>query len=387
MDIKLTENCTGCFACQAICAQGAITCIRDEKGFYKPLINETKCVGCGACMKVCPQEVRINFREPINAYVAIAKEKKVLAQCSSGGAFGVFANYVLENGGAVGGCRLEDGKTARQVIVEDPEELPQLYGSKYVQSCADGYIKHLRKLARGGRQLLVCGTPCQINGAKQIIGDKANVIYVDFICHGVTSSGLLAHHLSAYEKKNHCSVTNLNFRSKEKTPWGVFCAKYTRRDENPDYLKGSVDPYYATFLGMNAYSDSCYTCPYSQRLRASDITIGDAWGCEAYCSEEINQNRAGGVSCIIVNSEKGSEFMKQVLDRFMDEEVPYDNVVQFQKNLHEPSKRSQACFYDKNIEDSAYYLKKMKDQIKLKDKLKGLVPMATVEKIKKLIRR
>ncbi len=48
------EDCCGCTACYAICPQGAITMIPDEKGFEYPHVDKSKCIRCHICMKVCP---------------------------------------------------------------------------------------------------------------------------------------------------------------------------------------------------------------------------------------------------------------------------------------------------------------------------------------------
>lgn len=48
------EDCCGCTACYAICPQGAIKMLPDEKGFEYPHVDESKCIRCYICMKVCP---------------------------------------------------------------------------------------------------------------------------------------------------------------------------------------------------------------------------------------------------------------------------------------------------------------------------------------------
>lgn len=48
------EDCCGCEVCYAICSQEAIAMIKDEEGFYYPVIDSDRCIGCGRCLKVCP---------------------------------------------------------------------------------------------------------------------------------------------------------------------------------------------------------------------------------------------------------------------------------------------------------------------------------------------
>ena len=47
------SKCTGCCACKNICPSGALSMTQDNKGFYRPLINEMKCVECNLCVTVC----------------------------------------------------------------------------------------------------------------------------------------------------------------------------------------------------------------------------------------------------------------------------------------------------------------------------------------------
>ena len=48
------EECCGCTACYAICAQKAIEMVEDEEGFEYPRLDESKCIRCYQCLKVCP---------------------------------------------------------------------------------------------------------------------------------------------------------------------------------------------------------------------------------------------------------------------------------------------------------------------------------------------
>lgn len=48
------EDCCGCTACYAVCAQHAIKMIEDEEGFLYPHIDVKLCICCNMCIKVCP---------------------------------------------------------------------------------------------------------------------------------------------------------------------------------------------------------------------------------------------------------------------------------------------------------------------------------------------
>ena len=54
ISINFNKNyCCGCTACSSICPQSAISMLRDDEGFFYPLINDDTCINCGLCVKVC----------------------------------------------------------------------------------------------------------------------------------------------------------------------------------------------------------------------------------------------------------------------------------------------------------------------------------------------
>lgn len=52
--ISNKKNCSGCWACENICKQHAITMIEDEEGFRYPHVNTDLCTSCNLCDKICP---------------------------------------------------------------------------------------------------------------------------------------------------------------------------------------------------------------------------------------------------------------------------------------------------------------------------------------------
>lgn len=55
------EYCCGCSACFNACSHKSIEMIRDEFGFYVPLVNEKTCTECKACEFACPTLPFLNF--------------------------------------------------------------------------------------------------------------------------------------------------------------------------------------------------------------------------------------------------------------------------------------------------------------------------------------
>ena len=65
--LKLSDECTGCFACYNACTKQAITMTEDDEGFLRPSIDFQKCTGCGVCDMVCP---RITSKERYSMQIA-----------------------------------------------------------------------------------------------------------------------------------------------------------------------------------------------------------------------------------------------------------------------------------------------------------------------------
>lgn len=188
-EICCTSDCTGCMACVNVCAHHAISVVQDKEGFDRPQIDESLCVDCGLCAKTCPINHHPLATEPIEIYSGWSSNEAVRINSSSGGAFTEIARPVLEDGGVVFGCTLNDKLQAEHIYVETLEDLENnLRGSKYVQSRIGNTYEQAKDFLRQGRKVLFSGTPCQIAGLRNYLRkDYENLLTVDLICHGVPS--------------------------------------------------------------------------------------------------------------------------------------------------------------------------------------------------------
>ena len=127
-------ECCGCGSCYNICPQNAISMKYDGEGFLYPSVEETKCISCGKCRKACPSlNGRYDHNEEPDCYVAMADDH-IRKNSSSGGMFTVFAEYVLEMGGAVCGAAYDSEFQVRHMVIDNKKDLDKLRKSKYVQS-------------------------------------------------------------------------------------------------------------------------------------------------------------------------------------------------------------------------------------------------------------
>ena len=106
----------------------------DEEGFEYPIIDKEQCINCGLCNKVCPQTTLSDSKQPINIYAIKHPDQEIQLQSSSGGAFSLIAEWVIQKGGIVFGAIFDDNWNVIHGYTESISGLEKLRMSKYVQS-------------------------------------------------------------------------------------------------------------------------------------------------------------------------------------------------------------------------------------------------------------
>lgn len=106
-------------------------------------------------------------------------------------------------------------------------------------------------------------------------------------------------------------------------------------------IRASESAYYDLFLKLEAFRDSCYSCPYASDLRAGDVTLGDFWGVEDSCPEVLADSARfdmqKGISCLLVNNERGEELIGKFGDSLNLFEVSFNDVAAGNDQLRHPS--------------------------------------------------
>ena len=164
------KDCCGCGACMNVCPKNAIRMAEDEVGFVYPEIDQNLCVGCGACKKACGYQTQPLMQKSEAVYAAASNNDNFLRKSASGGAFAVLAENVLKKDGVVYGAALplENGKLEpKHLRIDTVERLPELQGSKYVQSAIGDTYAQAQKDLLDGKRVLFSGTPCQIKAVSE----------------------------------------------------------------------------------------------------------------------------------------------------------------------------------------------------------------------------
>ena len=208
--IKTIEDiqnyCTGCGTCIAICPTNAITMQKNKEGFEVPVIDKEKCIQCGKCVKMCHANKYSNTRNNANIekafYGRIKDNKEVLNYSSSGGIYYVLANKTIKEGGITYGAVLNKENWKVEHLSSEESSLKAQMKSKYVQSSTYKAFAKVKEDLEKGKQVLFCGTPCQVAGLKKLVGERENLITIDFICHGVPSPAILKDKIAEMAKKD-----------------------------------------------------------------------------------------------------------------------------------------------------------------------------------------
>lgn len=72
-------------------------------------------------------------------------------------------------------------------------------------------------------------------------------------------------------------------------------------------------------------------CPYAQRQRVGDITVGDYWGVQKYDPQLLVEqggtiNSKEGVSCLLINTERGQHLVEKYGAKIESYPVEFSNI-------------------------------------------------------------
>lgn len=238
---------------------------------------------------------------------AAKASRSVRQQSSSGGAFTSLYEAALKQGGVVYGSAFDDSLRAVHIRCTTAEECERCRGSKYSQSdMGDCFSEALNDLHEG-RLVLFTGTPCQIAGIKKLTGNPSSLITAEIICHGTPSPMLFKQYLEFIQNVRNQKVIGYEHRPKNEG-WRHSERAFFENSEECDTRL--LETWKRLFYSNLFLRPSCARCPFAKMPREADITIGDYWGISDTDVASFSDNL--GVSLILVNSEKGSQFFDNV---------------------------------------------------------------------------
>lgn len=358
------RECCGCNACIQICPKACISMEEDREGFWYPKVDPDQCIGCNLCEKVCPireekKPVLSKEEKKPKAIGGWHKNENVRFDSSSGGAFTLFAEYILNQGGVVYGSTLKEDFHAAHIGVERVEDLKQLRGSKYIPSDIAETYKEVRESIKKGRKVLFVGTPCQCAGLHRFLKvsevldnrEHSNLFICDFICHGVPSPKVFKRYIEYLEKKYQDKMISFRFRNKDRG-WNSTGLQMGTESEflhvgRKRFVPAFRDAYMNGFLDDLYLRPSCYCCKFKCLPKNyADITIADFWGVKKVAPELCDGK---GTSLVLLHNEHGQELFDLVKENFFHKEVDFQAAIHRNKSLIRSAKESShrgRFFYD-----------------------------------------
>lgn len=300
--------CTGCSACENICPVNAISMKIDKEGFLYPSIEGNNCIDCGVCMRACHIYATKSRKNQILGCYAVWAPNEIREVSSSGGAFSLIANYIIDHQGYVCGASFEDNTTVKHIVVDNKQELGRLRTSKYVQSNIGTVYKEIKNLIDNKKVILFSGTPCQVEGLYLYLGFDPECLYtVDILCHGVPSQNLFKRYLlEEYKGKD---IKKVNFRDKS-NGWTYKLNMRIETKSDTYIVDINEDAYYSAFNNRLSLRKSCGVCDFANPNRVGDISLGDFWEIWAY-DKSLDDRK--GTSLLLVNSEKGKFMFQNII--------------------------------------------------------------------------
>lgn len=244
----------------------------------------------------------------MDAYIVKQKNLESRMKSRSGGVFAAVSDLILEAGGVVYGCALDEQFQAYHGRAETKEERDRFRGSKYVQSDMRDAMKQAIADLKAGRWVLFSGTPCQIAGFQAACPPALyeKLLCMDIVCHGVPSPKVWDDYRAYMQKKYHGKITAVDFRNKRKHGWWEHIESVKIHG-----LEIDSQIYQKLFYEHNILRDCCYSCPYKNLERKGDISLADAWGI-AQAAPDFDDNR--GISLVLCSTKKGNDWLKRAFE-------------------------------------------------------------------------
>lgn len=367
------NNCTGCGTCSKVCPVQAIKLVEDKNGFLFPWVDEDKCISCGKCINSCQLEIKEPDNNIIDAFALQIKDKRILSESSSGGAFSAVAMNTLEKGGIVYGCVFDTECIAVYRRASRADEIVPMRGSKYVWADASACYESVRDDLEAGLQVLFCALPCQATGLALYIGKSySNLIIMDFLCGGPPSpkafKGYINQLVSDEEKNN----LHFCFRDKERngTGYGISYMKKGKKE----FIDSEMSSYMYLFSNKLVQRDACYHCKYRGIHRTADLTAGDYWGVKKVFPELDDY---AGVSFIFANTDKGLNAICGLKDsclllRTSVDDIAKHNILRTDNSIKEiPIPKERDAFF-KLLHEKGYRIASMRYTI-TKKRIKSVI--------------
>lgn len=257
-------------------------------------------------------------------YACYNLNDEIRLQSSSGGVYGALADKVLKRDGVVYGVCFDENFETIHCKIDNLDELPLTFGSKYVPSRLENIFREVKISIEEDKEVLFVGTPCQVAGLRAFLGCSSNkLILMDFVCHGVPSKVAWRNYLKYHKLAG--NILKLNMRDKA-SGWTnyQYSWHFLTKDKKDILIPQSKVSYMKGFTHNLYLRPSCYECNFKGLKRMSDITLGDFWGVWNL-HPEMDDNK--GTSVLFINTDKGKECFEMIRNRIEYKAISPDDAI------------------------------------------------------------
>ena len=344
------EDCTGCGACSYICSRNCIDMQENNIGIVRPVVDTNTCIDCHRCEKACPVLNIPERNTPFKVYAAWSLDEEQRKTSASGGVAYELYKYAIQNDYLVVGASQNSDFSVSLKAVSKLDDIVGFKNSKYVFSEAWHVFPDVQNAIKQDKKILFVGLPCQVAAAKSLFHDKGNILYIEILCHGTTPLSYLKQHIKMLENASGRKAASMSFRAPEAY---TYTYTFTLYDEQGEcfYAKctNDGDAYQYGYHRGVAYRENCYHCAFATPERVGDLILCDFYGLgnKFPCSYDVKN-----VSCIILNTEKGDTFIKELISSnvIFTEGRPVEEAVEGNPRLRIPNpKTKERLVFEKNI--------------------------------------
>lgn len=342
--IKLAdkESCTACGACAFVCAKNCITMIEDEHGSVYPSLDSTNCVECGRCQKTCPILSPLDVNTPQIAYSAWSSDEKERETSASGGIAAEIYKKAVSEGCDIAGAVQQDDFSVVMQLSSDEKAILKFKNSKYVFSEAWHVYQEIKQSLKADKNVVFIGLPCQVAALRKIFRENEKILFVEVVCHGTAPFSYLKQHIEHIEHTKNEKAIRMSFRDPDTYTY-TFTFTLYNKDGKRFYAEvpRKTDTYQYAYHSTISYRENCYHCHFAREQRIADITLSDYKGLGRMTPCSYGETN---VSCILVNTEKGKKFIKEMIQekRIYADERPVREPIEGDPQLRQPSLKGAA---------------------------------------------
>lgn len=329
-NVNLTvENalCTGCGACARVCPVKAIEMIKNTAGFLVPDIRIETCTDCGLCIKICAginnvanSEYDLFKGKILSCHTGYAVDEFIRKNSQSGGLVTAVLKFLLESKEidfAIINSFNSKNICNEPKIASTFQDLADGMGSFYCQSSNLAFIPKEDSSEEYAIVTLGCQSQSLMLMTDNVTGIKKPKYVIGLFCAGNHSTDYIKAIFNKIPGINYKNGEISHFRFRDKAVGG-WPGEISFKIKDKKYTAGrkirlSLKPAYKNFR--------CDIC-HDQLNGFADIAVGDPWGVENRCEEDIKL----GCSVVITRTEKGKTLLEKTQRKgyiqlnFLDEE-------------------------------------------------------------------